>query len=365
MTVTLSEGGSLLLYTVVYLVAVFFTHVRIKKKTNKTSLILLAIISLPPVILAANRYMTGTDFRTYFTVFSRIKTISLGEWLHDLDFINQSPTGLFVFSKIASAFPNDRQVYFGLLGFLSLFPVVVTLYREWNHDYFDKSLALFVFLFSTFSSGLNIIKQVGAIAIIIYALKFVYARDLKNYALFVFLAFLFHPSSIIAAPLYFIWNKRSEISISRRIIITVVSFATLYFANDLLNIFVGRYANYFNFSTSTGTSNLSFFIDLLWLLVFICFRNRFIKLDERNDLLIMMFAIGVIFETVGFWSVYGKRVGIFFTCIQFLLVAQIPNLFSNKNKMIVKGMLVLYFYAMFIISYFVLGHSGIIPYSYM
>lgn len=357
---TFSNGFSLILYILVYsLSAKALTLNIVDKNTNREKCIwniVLAIIL--PTFVFAIRYKVGADYLNYVGMYKELKDITFTKWFEDLDFFNNNPTGMFLIAKIARKF-NSVNIFFGITAFLTAYLAVISLKKQWSN--MPIGYAYFIYLIFTFSTGLNIIKQTIAISIVFYSLKYVYEKKKLYFILLVFIAFLFHSTAFVVLPIYILWDKEGKVALGKKIVIVAACFIGFSLMDNILNAMGDHWAEY---TETTGTKNLSFFISLAWLIIFYIFRNRLVKLDKRNDLLIMIYTIGVIFSVMGFWSIFGKRVANYFTVVQCLLMPQIPCTLEDKMDKIAMIALMIYVVGLFTYQCMIMGQTVIFPYSY-
>lgn len=356
---TLSLPASLILYLSVFTISSWAFNLRNRLTINgiPARKVAITLILIFPVLLGAMRYNVGSDFQTYSGMYDIVKNISFGEWIRNTDFINGTPTGMYILSRIANLFDSEK-VFFGLTIICIFLPIVFALLKDWND--IPVELAAFVFLTTEFPTNLNIIKQGIAISLIFWGFKYIYDKKYIKYLLVIFVAFIFHQTAIIAVPLYFLWNKHKKVSILRKIISLIICVLVIFFMNTILEQIGGYWSSYID---SEGTSNQLFFLNLIWLVVFLFFYKPLVKLDKRNDLLIFIYLIGVVFTAIGFWSVFGKRIANYFTIVQIILIPQLTYVANEKSKKIVRIGIILYAVALFIYMYMYGGHANIFPYQ--
>jgi hypothetical protein len=318
------------------------------------------IASLIPIFVMSFRYGIGTDYFTYYNTYSKVSVLDLKEWIHHFELLKGTVPGLVIIGKISSIVGNTH-LFFGLLNALTLIPIVNALAKQWDNH--DIGLMLFCYYCLSYLSSGNIIKQSVAVAILIWSLKYVFERKPIKFCLVIVIAALFHISVIVALPIYFLRESKSEVIRGwKKTAVIIGAIVFLYYIDVIATKMGGRWVNY---SEGMGSSNLSFYLNLFYLVVFLVLRKRLVEADARNDLLIFMQAIGVILYFVGFWNVYLKRIGLYYTFPQFFLLAQIPEVMNtNKTKLLMKFVIILYVLTFFILDYVVLKQSGMIPYTY-
>ena len=133
----------------------------------------------------------------------------------------------YLSSKISS---SVNLVYF-ITEFITLLFVYFSCYgvKKICNDYNFCSLSYFLFLILFFNKSLNLCRQSIAIAIILYAIKYIYQKKPIKYILFCILASGFHSSSLIMIILYFYINyiNRSKNKILKNLIIIILLFTLI------------------------------------------------------------------------------------------------------------------------------------------
>lgn len=352
------------LYLLVYLLSAILLSLKKNISFNKKPLtsFFVFIAMLPPVLLAAYRYNVGTDYFNYFYMYLWAGSHSMFEIVNNYSLFGSTPLGIIIIAKIATFF-DSYVIYYGILSLLIYVPFLIVVTKYWDTKI--TPLVSFFFLMTSFSGGLNIIKQSIAISFFLLSLQYVFERNFIKFIIIALIAILFHPTAIIILPTYFlIDNDYTLISKRKKVLVVILSFVLLLVFDNFLSMIGGRWESYS--STYKATSNLIFYKNLLLFVIFVFFHKKLIKMDIKNDLFIILFTIGTILSFLGFWNLYLKRIASYFTVVQILIMCQIPFLFSNRfsrNSILV--LLILYMLFMFVYSYSVLGQTGIIPYRYL
>lgn len=348
---------SLLLYICVYAISAYFLKISKKRKDKKLD-IFFWIAILIPVMLAALRYDVGTDYFSYVGIYNRVSKISLNDWLmYNIGF-DSTPLGLYICAKIASIF-NSVEVFFGLMGLVTIFPVFLMIKRQCLLN--NIFIVAFAYQMNLFTSSFNMVKQAAAIAIILFGIEFIHSRKFKQFLLCVLIAMIFHPTAIIALPMYFLWRQPgTKISLKRYALYMGMILVVAFFPS-IVQLLPGRFASYATYEGTSG--NRTVWLQLVILLIFYLFRRRFKKLSIDNEVLLSIFLVGNILGLTGFVSPYVKRIASYYTYVQYILMGQIPAFFAKSNRMIIKSIIMIYLIGYFILSAFVLGQGNLIPYQ--
>lgn len=350
---------SVLLYLIVYAVSSFFIA---KSKFNgKNRIDLYFILSIfIPVIFAAKRNNVGSDFPTYMLIYGHNSILTFQKWFATNSFVSGIGFSVWLFAKIAGYF-NSSELFFGLFAFAVVIPVAYRL--KTNYTYKICSLAYFVFLMTLYTSGLNICKQMAAIGILFCGIKYINERKFLKYVFVVVVSSLIHPTASIAIFAYFLYDNNGKLLTLKKMILIIAGIVAVVMYQKVLQIVGGKFESYSTYKDETN--NRLFFLNLAWCLIF-CFWNRnYIKFDERNNTLITMLIIGLILEFTGFSSPFVKRIAMYYSYPQFLLISQLPyTIVTRKSVPFAKIMIVVYTILLFIVQYLILGQASIIPYSF-
>lgn len=360
--IQLTGVQSLLLYLCTFFFSAYISKARLTKiklvgKNKEYNYNSIVMICLLPVLLGAFRYYVGTDYRTYLNMYNTTEGVSLVDALSRYLLRQETAVpGIILASKIAHQF-SSHQLFFGILAVFSCVPVVTSITKQW--DEVDSSLALLAFFLNPYVTGFNIIKQSIACGIILWGLQFIYDRKLIKFLLVVCIASMFHLSAIVFLPMYYLWSKKNEISNIKKALIIFGTIVLMVGLERVLTLLGGRWAGYTN---SSGTSNLMFYLDFAWLLIFLSRRKQLLKLSSKNELLIMLYTIGTILMLIGFWETTCKRISMFFTYPIFLLLPQLPLTVSlESNKKTIKTFVYVYVIVIFVYTFYVKGQAGIFP----
>lgn len=230
------------------------------KSRSKFILFFIAFVWLS--LIGALRYNVGTDYLVYSRL--QIPEVLSG----NLTLIEPLSTLVFLIGgKI-----GGNQLVFALIHFLIIGFVTKAIYDQ-SVDY---SFSFFLFFsLGFFNMSLNLMRQAIAIAIFIYAIKFIYEKKALKYYLWIFVAIMFHKTAIIYLPIYFF--KDIIFSIKKLIIFIFVFTITSFCFDDVLYYITTKldiYRNYWgtnemairinhNYSLTYWTVNLFTFITMI------------------------------------------------------------------------------------------------------
>ncbi len=171
-----------------------------KNGRNDGSLLLIAsfvIITLP----VALRYATGADYDNYVAFFEAIRD----RGIHD-PMVNQLEIGYLLLNYICvKLFDHAQSVFIIMAALTNYFFFKAMIYEAKK---INLGIAVFVYGFTLYFWSFIIIRNMLGIAIIFYALRFIFERKLATYFFFVTIAVLFHYSLVIFYPLGILYVEK-------------------------------------------------------------------------------------------------------------------------------------------------------------
>ncbi|MDC7288822.1 EpsG family protein [Blautia schinkii] len=351
----LSVVGSILFY-----VGTFGLSGLICRMNIKNNVIKLFLVIIPPVFLATFRYNIGYDYGSYVLNYDNSFDITYESIIAGYE--TGDPIAFYLITKIATVF-NSERAYLMILAILSLIPGISYILREWN-DVDIQQMIIFIYMFSPFIFSLSACKQGIALGFLMFSLKFVYERKPIRFVLFVAVAFLFHSTAIVFLLVYFFINDGGDLSTLKKVLIVVgCLFIIMNLQWVLGNVMNGRYETYA--VDAVEGRNRTFWLYSLITIIFFIFRTELIAIDKRNDLLIMMMAVGAICQYLGFSNAFAKRIGEYFLMVQVFLIPQCIFLFNDNSKKIAKLLIFIYVVVIFLIaSPTASSGMGFVPYQF-
>ncbi len=322
-----SKPLSLVLYVVVFATSAYCLTTAANSRTKDQKKTFMWSAILIPSILSGFR-LCGTDLGTNCAVYRRAVASPF------MDVFTVERPLYFVAMKVASFLGGVQWFLF----FLALIPcacVCKALYD--SREKIDLSLAYTTFLFGFFIFSWNFTRQYAAVGIICYAVRYVFSRDLWKFLACVYLAYLFHPSCLVALAVYPLWTKNQSLPTGWKLFL-YYSLAILFVVN--IGSFLGRlpealeeYDEYL-LGDDRGR-NRDFWVNLIWLALFLCYREKLRKFDPKNDYYIALFGLVCVIGFTGFFSPFIKRVAFYFSVFQCFLIGSLPlasQSFDEKKK---------------------------------
>lgn len=231
--------------------------------------------SLLITLFVGLRFHTGADWATYETAFYKlIEQGNYPHWEYGYYILN------IIFAKI---FDN----YYVLQFMVSAFVIYSASRFFWKYSEYPLScLFLFFLMFVPNGILMCIVRQSIAVAIILFGTKYILNRSFLKFIIVVYIASLFHISSIIALPLYFCTIKFSRLSLIISVLIAQIFYFIPGVIINLVRITIPILPNrlayiaqiYLNSSLFSGTANFGtgyyYVCSVLICIILILFINR-------------------------------------------------------------------------------------------
>ena len=350
----MSDFGSLLFYIVSFLLSSVFYY--LYNKNDKKIFLVLAF--LIPMIIGGFRYMVGSDFETYIGLYNIYKDSS--------NIIGDSKIIEFNFiliSIIAKYLYREKSLFF-IYNLLTLFFT----YKGLNIlEKKYRPMAYFMYLFLYFTSSFNGIRQMLAVSIIFYAIKYINSKCLYKWTIFIVIAGLTHTTAFLLFPLYFILStKKIYIKWIAMIFLSVIVLNYQYFI-ELLGSFNNfeKYVKYTSYHGNLSFNNYNFYLSLIILFYFLINYSKIISNNKENYNYLILFIFGCFLNFLGFFSPDIKRISVYFKIFELLLLAQIPfNTNISKQRLLNLFLIIIYSIGSFVIHSYILRQANIIPYRW-
>jgi hypothetical protein len=184
------------LYVVAFLIILSFSMVDCINKKSRFFLMLLSFVGL--VLFVGGRGNAGADSSNYLWAWEMTSTIYDDDWSRN-PLIAYSEPGYYAFTVILKSINDSSFFYFSAIAAISL----ALIFKSLQEYSIYPLMGLLVYMSRYFIlRDFNQIRAAVAIAIIVYATKYIDKRNTGKFLSFLFVATLFHTSSIIILPFY-------------------------------------------------------------------------------------------------------------------------------------------------------------------
>jgi EpsG family len=311
------------------------------------------------LLLAGFRYQVGTDYGNYERAF--VEEIF---WFPE--------QGFRLVIKLLKNLNFSAQGYFFVLAFLIQILIIKSIkkYSD-NKEGFYLSLFFYISLYY-FNHSMNTIRQFIAIAIFLLNINNVIERRFFRYNIYFIIMFLFHQSSIIFYPIYFIYNILSKLTNApiKRNLLLIVSFMLMFVKFDQIVIdLLATYGDKWNYSYyATWGADEYLKYDLSWKMLLVLLgkfililwiinnKQAFIK-NKQQEVLFNLFFIGVILTFPLYPMLIFRRLLFYINIIEILIYP----LFIQRKK---HAKIIFIIYSLiFYFANLLEGFSSPLPYS--
>lgn len=305
------------IYIIIFLLLLLFLFTDFSKTSQRNKV--LFFIGVCITFFIGLRNETGTDSATYISFF-KYQTNTLWDW-ENID-KGYSEYGFYFLSVFVKSLINDVDFYFTVISLIT----VSFLFKSLKNYCLFPILGFLVY-FSRFMliRDMNQIRQALAIAIIIYAIRFLCENKKKTFIVFLLISTLMHYSSIIILP--FIWLYKIKLSTKqcfKLIIITALLGVTLgtFLKKNLISTNNIVLLNYIN-TNNLGITNPVILYQIILCLSFFYYENILKDIQPGYYIIrnAFLYSILLLLSTCNLGEIGGRLATIFATCEIFIIPA--------------------------------------------
>ena len=357
----MTELGSVIFY-----ISIFAMSALLLGRHKKSKLFWITAVIIPS-LMAGLRLDVGTDWSNYNYDITIIRNTSFKNVISGNIPLNKMEYGYMLIVKILSSVLDNNCVFF-FFSFLTVLFITKALIEQYGE--YDIGLAYFVYLLVYFSSSLNLMRQSLAVAVVFWAMKYVFDNNWKKYITTCLLVMiLFHFSAILAIPIYFLWNHKwnAPLDMVRFFKCFVVVLAVVLcwkpIVTKLANSGFSYVERYLPYTYGNDVSNRDFYMKILILTAF-CVIKMATKIDAPKEMFVIQLGmINILIAITGFYVTFVKRIGLYYEIPILYIVCNSQKYFETNSKKIVKILVVIFAIMYFVLVYYILGQSEIIPYK--
>ena len=357
------------LFSVIALLLAFFSQKKYFPKEHKWAQFILAIWLGWFVSFGSRGMQDQPGYVLAYNSFGDLPIFNLLELLlMHINSLKGTRIGMEIgYQTLCSIFNKCGFSYVGFAFFYSI--ILNNLVIKFIYRYNYPLISVLIFIVTVYySQQANLVRQMMAVAIFLYATKFIISKQFQFYLFFIILASLFHVSSLILLPVYFfILNYRFKIILT---LLWFISLALYYIGenNSLIQSIRLVYISYYEIGLdkdeSVGIDNgFSWFNNLV--VLFILFTVK--KNSATQPLVSNIFILGVIILNFRIVSDWFFRLSLYFTIFYVVLL---PTLFKDLNetnlikiinkKLLNKLFLIPIIYYLYILFSYVFRNSGVV-----
>ena len=321
-----------LLYVVFYLFAI-----AIDQSSRKTREAILVIACIVLALLAGMRDVNRwPDTIVYVSSFVN-NTPSLFDLTPESKPWGYSEMGFYYLGCIVKMFTKDSTLYLIFISALTF----VFLYKDYKKYCIYPLFGLCAYL-ARFYTGRNLIQIRAGLsyAIILWGVQYITKRDWKRYFFWVFIAYLFHNSAIIAVPLYFL----CLIKIRRHHIVIgiVVAFVIAGFFSGWVQSIVGDASRDLNVATAYlneyymreyGLANPMIYFQTAILLLYTYGEKSLRRTTPNYDVIrTAYFYSTFILISLSVYTTLSGRTSSMFATLEMVIIPSLINAFASNSR---------------------------------
>lgn len=348
---------SFLIYTSIFVFSSLFAEYSSKLK-NVFARIFLGFVSIIiPAYFAGIRYGIGTDYFPYVGIFNLIK--SGRETRHEI--------GFSLLNRLVALIGGNEHHLFFLMSFITIFFIYINLTK--NKKDISVGLGMFVFLLLYYNQSYNIMRQIAAMAIVLYSFNFIFEKKFLKFFLILLLATSMHIIAIVVLPFYYIFNYAGNKNRFIRTMIYILVFIAIYNFETLLNI-VSQYFidfSYYNRYTSDEEARFGigvFVLNAPFFIPGILYNKRLTTYSKKFSLYFFILTIGFLIRFIGYLGsdYIGRLADLFFISNVMIIPYYFRVLKRSDLEYVIKYGVLLFIIINWIYLYIILGRHGTVPY---
>ena len=286
------------------------------------------------VLVSGLRYYVGADYGAYYHGY-KTYAASLGEAIRTL-----SEPGYPLIARIAMIIHDDSATAIFLAALVTIWPAMKVIFR--HTDRLLLASLLFIFL-GCWHGSFNGVRQYLAATMLFCGYEALERKQFRKYIAWVFLAYLFHRSSIVMIALYFVVHEKINVKnltilIFATIVVSIAYERILMIAGwitdseySLNNVYTAHNVNILRVLAACTPAVV--FLSILW--------NR--PKDEQTTFNLNLLIIHAALSIATMKSALLYRAGIYTTLFQVLAISELQKRFpKNTRRSIVISMVILY-----------------------
>ena len=356
--------SSAIFYFSVSLITSLFAELSVR--SNKRQRKVFACFSiLVPAIFAGLRYGIGTDYFVTYQPYFDYLTGTGGMQLYNREKLDIAYYALnMIVIKIGGNF--QMVLFFASVITFYAFRKAVLVYK----NRLSIGWATFVFMLMYYQASFNIIRQLMAATIILYAFHFLEEENLKKYIQWVIVAALFHKTAIVVLPFYFLSSMVTKRRYKILVLVFYVIFFVMVFNFDrfawVVNLIdsSGYYVNYLR-KVSVFRVSLGLLIRTVPYILAVFLMWKRIRKDRVLKVYLSSFLLGSILRLIVYMTQFdADRIALYFLMPQVVFIPYLTKYYKKSWKdfagvaiLLASTVLLWYF------DFIYMGRNATIPYQ--
>lgn len=319
---------------------IYKTPIDKSDKTKKTYLIACGIILFLMIALRHKGLGSG-DSTAYYDNWVKLSGISFSALQDFMKLSNMESGYLFSVWCLSRIFPSAQYV-FVLTGLLFSVSICRIIYRYSEDSMLSVEMCICLGLYMFMIQGL---RQAIAMSICFLAVDFCKNRKLFRFLALILLAYMFHRSSIVFLPMYFLYGFKFDFKTKIGIVvfagvILLLSPVIVMYGNQLMD------REYFNAVDSGAlVAMLIYIIIVSTAFIFLNEKNT----DEDKTFFIFMTVLGMSFYTMRYIGTQAmERISFYFLIGQAIVLPTVVGKFDSTSRAIINYVVCVLSIALFI-----------------
>ncbi len=335
---------------------------RLIKKRESISVVLTMIFSWILFLISGFRYNTGTDYINYA---QNYETKSAGI---DTYWLNYEPGFNFLNFFVSKTFGEVQFLFIICSGVTMYF-----IYRSYKKSSADKYLSLYLFVtLYFFFSSFNYVRQYMAISLVLFAVDDLINKNFKNYLIKVAVASLFHSTSLLMIPFYFIARRKVRLGVY--IPLTAILMLSRIFYQQIIVLvtkIMPKYAIYLDFEGGGATVSLLLLMMNFVVLLAITYKKRK-NIEQKEEIKyinnIENIYLNACFFALCFYSFASintlfSRIGSYFFIFSTLSIPYVINKKCKGRDLLMARIIVCAISIIACLYYLNANNCGVVPYK--
>lgn len=351
-------------YFSISLITAVLAELSLKVNTAlKRILVWLSIIL--PATFAGLRYGIGTDYFVTYQPYFNYLSGNGGLQLYNR---NSLDIGYYLLNLFVIKLGGNFQLvlYFASIITFYAFYKAIIIYK----DKLSVGLSTFVFMLMYYQVSFNIVRQLMAATIILYAFHFVEERNLKKFIIWVIAAALFHSTAIVVLPFYLLANVLTKRKHRFLIFAFYIAFFYAVFNFDQFSWIVnlidssGYYSSYLR-KVSSFSFSFGLLIRTVPYIVAVFIMWKKIKEDRTLKIYLNSFLLGNILRLIVYMTQFdADRIALYFLMSQVIFIPYLAKYYKKGWKNF-GGVIVLLGATVFLwyFDFIYMGRNETVPYQ--
>jgi hypothetical protein len=305
--------------------------------------------------ISAFRYQTGNDWYTYELIFKNSLDIKylITDFSYYMDTMNNIEIGYRILNSIIKSLSGNLQVIFLITSVFSFY--ALNEFIKKNSSYKLLSLLIYYSIFFM-NFNMSIIRQGIAFSLFLLAFDSLLKRKLIKYLSFILLAALFHISSLILVPVYFIYHFKYSrllycLLIGLAIFLRILNVKLMLNIGTILQDFLGRdILLYISPEYQVGIFSFGNLERMIVFLIILFLGKNILKKRENISVLFSLYIIYIMLNFLLYESeIVLSRIRFFFQ-IPYIII--LPLFIEAVRENLTKSLVIIYIYVFSFIPLF-------------